>query len=337
MYKIVIIGCGLIAMSHVNAIKAIDEATLVGVCDVVEASAKRLGEACNVPAYTDCEAMLQQVRPDVAIIAVPTYYHKGYAQLCAKYRVNVLCEKPLERTIPDSQELIRSVEDADIVFMTAQVVRFWPGYVQIKKMVENGEVGQIYMAHLRRASSKAGQYGAWLFKPELGGGAMHDMLVHDVDFLRYLCGPFESCYANAAKDETGCYNHVMANILHKNGIHAVAEATMTMQTGYPFSFFILLSGSEATVEYRFSAGATIAERGGSECSFKIWRKDKGLETVEIDNYDVYEAQLRYFLDCCARHEQPQVVPHQDSLDVIRMIDHIHQSADTGRIWTMDEE
>ena len=100
---------------------------------------------------------------------------------------------------------------------------------------------------------------------------------------------------------------------------------------------ILLSGSEATVEYRFSAGATIAERGGSECSFKIWRKDKGLETVEIDNYDAYEAQLRYFLDCCARHEQPQVVPHQDSLDVIRMIDHIHQSADTGRIWTMDEE
>jgi len=337
MYRIVIIGCGLIAMSHVNAIKAIENAELVGVCDVVEASAKRLAESCGVPGYTDCEAMLKECKPDVAIIAVPTYFHKPYAELCAKYKVNILCEKPLERTIEAAEELIKIVEDADVIFMTAQVVRFWPGYVQIKEMMDKGEIGDLYMAHLRRASSKAGQYGAWLFKPELGGGAMHDMLVHDVDFLRYLCGPFESCYANASKDDTGCYNHVMANIVHKNGMHTLAEATMTMQKDYPFSFFIVLSGSKATVEYRFSAGATIAERGGSSCSFKIWREGTGLETYDIENYDAYEKQLRYFLELVEKHEQPGVVPHQDSIDVIRMIDHIHQSADTGRIFTMDED
>jgi predicted dehydrogenase len=331
MPNLCIIGCGLISRSHAKAIQAIAGARLLAVCDVVPEAAESLAREFAAKAYTGCEAMLREEKPDAAIICVPTYFHKPYTRLCAEHHVHVLCEKPLERTVPASEELIASVQASGIIFMTAQVVRFWPGYVQIKDMMDKGEIGDLYMASLRRASSRAGQYGKWLFEPELGGGAMHDMLVHDVDFLRYLCGPFKLCFANAVKDETGCYNHVIASIVHQNGARAIAEATMTMQTGYPFSFSILLAGTQATVEYRYSAGATIADRAGSLCEFKVWRRGAGLQHYEIENYDAYEKQLRYFLDCCAAGRQPAIVPHQDSLDVIRMIQAIHDSADSGEI------
>ena len=329
--KVVLIGCGLIARSHVEVLKKIDDADLVAVCDINENAVTTLAKECDCNAYTDAEEMLAAEEPDVAVICVPTFVHERYVKLCAENGIDVLCEKPLERSAETCQKLINDVEQAGIIFMTAQVVRFWPGYTLIKEMYEKGEIGDIYMMHLRLVSSRAGQYGQWLFNPELGGGAMHDMLVHDVDFLRHLAGPFKQCYANAVKDETGCYNNVMANIIHKNGAHAVAEVSFTMQTGYPFSFSIHIVGTKATVEYSYCAGATIAERGGTKSEMKVWYEGTGLKNIEIDDYDPYQKQMEYFLDCVRNKKQPEIITTNQSYDVIKMMDALHLSADTGNI------
>jgi predicted dehydrogenase len=278
--------------------------------------------------------MLDEIKPDMAIICVPTFVHEECVKLCTERHIHVLCEKPLERSVEACGRLLEAVKKSGVIFMTAQVVRFWSGYVEIKEMFDRGEIGDIYMMYLRRVSSHAGQYGQWLFKPELGGGAMHDMLVHDIDYLRYVGGPFESCYTNASKDDTGCYNNVMANVLFKNGIHAVAEVSFNMQTGYPFSFSVNIIGSKATIEYSYSAGATIADRSASKSAMKIWRKDKGLEEAALTPYDAYEKQLRYFIDCVKRNVKPEIVTPEQSYEVIAMIDALHRSADEKKIITL---
>ena len=329
--KIALIGCGLIAASHAGAIRAIDGVELAAVCDMNPEAAGRIAKEYGCAPYRDAAAMLAEAKPDAAVICVPTYVHGQYAKLCAERNVHILCEKPLERTAEACRALIDSVKAAGVVFMTAQVVRFWSGYVEIKKMFESGEFGEVHMMHLRRVSSRAGQYGAWLFDPKLGGGAMHDMMVHDIDFLRYVNGPFASCYANAKQDETGCYNNVMANIAHRNGTRAVAEASFTMPDGYPFSFSVRIVGTGATVEYGYSAGATIADRSGSKTEMKIWRKGKELETPTLAAYDAYERQMRYFVDCVENKRQPGIITPEESYEVIAAIDALHRSADTGEI------
>lgn len=329
--KFVLIGCGLIARSHADAIGRIADAELIAVCDNRPEPAEEMAREYQCRAYTDAECMLDEMKPDAAIICVPTFVHETYVAMCAKRKINVLCEKPLERHPDTCRKLIEEAKEAGIIFMTAQVVRFWAGYVDIKKMFESGELGEIYMMHLRRVSSRAGQYGQWLFNPELGGGALGDMLVHDVDFLRYAAGPFQSVYSNAKKDETGCYNNVMANIIHKNGIHAVAEVSFTQQTGYPFSFSVNIVGSKATVEYSYSAGATIADRSGSKCEMKIWRKDVGLETYKVQEYDAYQKQLEYYIDCLKEGRQPEIITPEQSYDVICMIEAVKESADKGQV------
>ncbi len=329
--KIVLIGCGLIADSHAGAVRSLEGARLVGACDEKSEAAERIARENGCPAYRDAAAMLEETKPDAAVICVPTFVHGHYAKLCAAKKVAILCEKPLERSAAACRSLLEAVRASGVVFMTAQVVRFWSGYVEIKEMFDRGEIGDVYMMRLRRVSSRAGQYGAWLFDPNLGGGAMHDMMVHDIDYLRYVAGPFASCYANAVKDETGCYNNVMANIIHRNGIHAVAETSFTMQTGYPFSFSVNIVGTKATVEYSYSAGATIADRSGSKTELKIWRKDSGPTTAALTPYDAYQRQMRYFLDCVRNRRQPEVITPEESYDVISLIDALHHSADTGEI------
>lgn len=329
--KFVLIGCGLIARSHADAIRRIEDAELVAVCDNRLEAAVSMEEEYGCKAYEDAEKMLDEMKPDVAIICVPTFVHEQYVAMCADRKINVLCEKPLERHPDSCKKLIEEVQKNGIIFMTAQVVRFWAGYVDIKKMFDNGELGDIYMMHFRRVSSRAGQYGKWLFDPNLGGGAWGDMLVHDVDFLRYLAGPFAQVYSNAVKDETGCYNNVMANIIFKNGIHAVAETSFTQQTGYPFSFSVNIVGSKATLEYSYHAGATIADRSGSECKMKIWKKGIGLEEQNVEEYDAYQKQLEYYISCVKAGKQPEIITPDQSYDVICMIEAIKDSADKGQI------
>jgi len=331
MYRVCIIGTGLISRSHAGALKAIENAELVAACDIVPEAAELFASTFDCKAYTDIEKMLDEEKPDFAIICTPTFLHYPQTKICVERNINVLCEKPLERE-PDRAFLLKeAVDKSGVIFMTGQVVRFWSGYVKIKEWYDAGELGEIKMAHLRRVSSLAGDYSPWLYTPDQGGGAMHDVLVHDVDFLRYLCGPFKQVYANAVKDHTGCYNHVIANIIHANGVHAIAEASMMMQTGYPFSFAITLTCTEATIEYKYHAGATITDRTGEFCEFKIWRKGIGVEEFTVDIYDAYETQLREFIACVEAGKQSDIMPISDSVEVIQAVDAIHQSADDGKI------
>ena len=123
----------------------------------------------------------------------------------------------------------------------------------------------------------------------------------------------------------------MANIIHKNGIQALAEVSFTMQTGYPFSFSVSIVGTKATVEYSYSAGATIADRKNSKSEMNIWRKNVGLEVKNIELYDAYKRQMEYFLNCVKENKQPEIITPEQSLEVITMIKALHRSADTGKI------
>ena len=335
--KFVMIGCGLIAGSHANAIKNCRDAYLAAVCGRRKETAGTFAMEHGCKAYTDVEVMLDEIRPDAAVICTPTYLHEKHVEQCAKRKIHVLCEKPLEKNPAACKRLLNVVKSQGIIFMTAQVVRFWTGYVELKEMFEKGQMGKIYMAHLRRVSHRSGQYSPWIFDPKLGGGAMGDMLVHDVDYLRYVIGPFQSVYAHAVKDETGCYNNVMANIVHKNGVHSLAEVSFTQQTGYPFGFSVDIAGSEATVEYQYSSGAsTLINRSGeapleSLCGMRIWKKGDGLETISIRQYDAYQKQMEYFIGCVQKGCQPENITPEQSYEVICMMDAIKRSADSSEV------
>ncbi len=334
--KIVIIGYGRIAANHIAAINRIDDVQIVGVCEHSEEKAAKASAELGCKGYYDAGEMLDELKPDAAVICVPTFSHEEYVTLCAKHGVAVLCEKPLTRTTGAAKRVIDAVKESGIIFMTAQVVRFWPGYVEIKNMIDNKELGDIYMIRFRRVTSRDDAVAKWLNMPKLGGGAIHDMLVHDIDYLRYICGPFESGFANATKDETGCYNNVMANILCKNGVHAMAEASFTMQTGYPFSFSVSIIASEATLEYDYHAGIRIADTDEAESNMKIWRKGKGLEVIKVEEDDAFYRQMKYFTDCVKAKTYPTLITPDETYEVIHMVDALHESAHSGNSVKLDE-
>ncbi len=242
-----------------------------------------------------------------------------------------LCEKPISLTVQDAVQILGAVRQTGILFMVAQVVRFWTGYSEIKTMADAGELGEVYMAFASRCSVMQAWGNNWLVNPELGGGAIQDMHVHDIDYLRYLLGPMDYLFCHAQKDETLCWNHAMTSIAYKNGAKAVAEAAFTMKDGYPFTMSLKIAATKATVEFNYRAGFNIGMRDAADSDMRIYRPGKEPLHVKPDLYDGYTRQLEYFLGCIERKAQPQRIPHEQNLEVIKAVCAAKESAEKQSI------
>ena len=95
-----IIGCGVIAPFHARAVAAVDEARLVAVVDEVPERAAKVGEEFGVEAMTDIDAFL--ARPDIQVVSlcVPSGLHGALGERAAAAGKHLLCEKPIEITLP---------------------------------------------------------------------------------------------------------------------------------------------------------------------------------------------------------------------------------------------
>ena len=331
-FQIAVFGCGMISKSHFKAIAQLPNAQVAAVAEILPDRAKETGERLGCPWYTDAEELLkEQPQVDACLLCLPTYLHSKYIALCASYGKAVLCEKPFTMTVAQAQNAVDAVARAKVPYMTAQVVRFWTGYREIKQMLDAGELGELYLAYFSRCSERQVWDNTWLYDPENGGGAMYDMMVHDVDYMNYLFGPAKSVYTLASKDDTHCYNNVFANITYESGVKAVAETAFNMHTGFPFSMYAKVMGARAAVELTYCAGYDINQRDGALAQLKIYREGQAPEIRDLEQYDPYAAEIAYFLQCIEEGRAPQVVTIDQSLDVIRTVNAIRQSADTGTV------
>lgn len=331
-YNIAIIGCGMIYKSHIRAIQQLPNAKCAAVSDINGDKARAAGESVGCPWFTDAAEMLEKMPEiDFCILALPTHIHYDYISLCAKYKKAVLCEKPFTITTEDAERTGKLIKDTGITYMTAQVVRFWTGYTEIKRMLEAGEFGELYMSYFSRCSERQAWDNKWLFDPRHGGGAMFDMMVHDIDFMNYLFGEADCVYALASKDETQCYDNVFASVTYKNGVKAVAETAFNMHTGFPFTMYAKVMGSLAAAELYYSAGYDINQRDGAVAELRIFREGKAPEIIKLEQYDAYAAEIGYFIDCLEKGEKPQVVTPEQSVEVIRLVNAIKESADTNTV------
>ncbi len=335
IFNIAIIGMGMISKSHINAINNLPNARCVAVVDIIEEKALNAGKSLNCPYFTDLEDMLKNVpQVEICIIASPTFLHAQYSELCLRAGKAVLCEKPLEMEVHKAQHLKNIVEETGSIFMTAQVVRFWTGYTKIKEMMDSGEIGDIYMSYFSRCSQLQRWDNNWLFDPSLGGGALHDMMVHDVDYMNYMFGNAKNVYSIASKDDTGCYSNVFASINYENGAKGVVETSFSMKNGYPFTMSAKIMGTKATIEYIYRAGFDINQRDGADLLLKIYKDGEKPQILQPEPYDAYTKQLEYFINCVENQKSPEIITISQSIDVLKTIAAIKESAETGSVITI---
>ena len=216
--KIGILGAGFMGSTHAAGWAATDAEIVGFVAKPGEAAAQQLAEQYNVQVYNDLETFLPHV--DVVDICTPTHLHYAMALKAAEAGKHIFCEKPLTRTLEESQALIDACKKAGVKLSVGHVVRFFPEFKQAKALVDSGQIGQLAVVRLARETfcpKKAEDN--WFVDFEKSGGVILDLMVHDFDYARWLAGDVETVYAKniLSANSVAQIDHALVILTHKNG------------------------------------------------------------------------------------------------------------------------
>jgi len=330
MQKVAIIGAGFVGAIHAKACLNSKLLDLEAICDANEEAGKKLAAECGCAYFSDAQSMLSKCDAAIVVICLPTFLHKQAILLAAGHGKHIVCEKPVVLTLEDIDEIISATKKAGVLFMAAQVIRFWPEYVAIKQMYDEGAFGDVKMVCASRLAQHP-NWASWHKDPNKSGGGLFDLHLHDIDAVYHMFGSPKRVYAVGWQSETGCYNHVVSTLTFKNGLSAVVEGGWDMTENYPFTMSFRIVGEAKTAEYTMSAGFNLEDIESSRRDLHVFENSKQPRRVNIDTgEDAYRSELEYFAGCVESNKPPAIITPEQSREVIGIMLAIQKSLETGR-------
>lgn len=197
-----IIGTGStvgIARNHILGLNQCSDIKLSAIYDIDEKQALRTYKECGLTDTVICKSWEELLEHSDAIgICLPNSLHVEYAVRALQAGKHVLIEKPVSTNAESLGELLEEEKKhPGQVAMVCFNYREFPIYQQIKKMLDAGDMGQIYRFHLQLGGNRIAnkQVGLeWrMDRRTSGAGAVSDFGCHLLDIIHYLlepcCGP----------------------------------------------------------------------------------------------------------------------------------------------------
>jgi len=186
-----VIGAGGIADRRtMPGIELAENAEIYAVMEVDMAMSESLKEKYNaVKAYDNEADLLTDPNVDAVYIASPVVYHKKQALMAADNNKHILLEKPIALTVEEGQEVIDYCKEKGVLLATGFMMRFHAYHQAMKKIVDEGKMGQIVSCRAQLTCWYPDIPGNWRqAKATSGGGALMDMGVHCLDLIQYITG-----------------------------------------------------------------------------------------------------------------------------------------------------
>ena len=203
--RIALIGCGRISKNHFDAIRKVDGLSLAAVCDIDAERAGRAGKEQGVPAYRSLDEMLRASETespfDIVAVCTPSGLHSAHGAAAAHAGKHVVTEKPMAISLTQADDLVHACDEAGVQLFVVKQNRLNPPVQLLKRAVDKGRFGRIYMANVTVRWQRPQEYydaepwrGTW----EFDGGAIMNQASHYVDLIQWLVGPVESVLAKTA-------------------------------------------------------------------------------------------------------------------------------------------
>lgn len=206
--RVALLGCGFIGSVHAPMLTK--AGFKLAVCaDQVSAKAERLAQQYGADTTTDAYEAIERDDVDVVCVATPTPIHKDLVVAAARAGKHILCEKPFTRTVDEAEEAAAEVEKAGVKLFPGHVVRYYQEFETIRKQIATGSVGNPGFIKLYRGGAAPVGEGNWYADYKQSGGVIFDLLIHDFDWVRYVCGSPKHVYANSLqRPDRMDYSHV---------------------------------------------------------------------------------------------------------------------------------
>ncbi|TXK84607.1 Gfo/Idh/MocA family protein [Paenibacillus sp. N3.4] len=320
--KVAVLGCGGLGRVHANMYAKMKDVELTGVCDQQLELALELSEETGALAYSSFEKMLEEAEFDVISIALPSFLHKTYTLQAAKAGKHVICEKPIALSLEDADQMIRCCDENNVRLFVGHVVRFFPDYVGMKRSLDSGKLGRACVAHASRIGGHPGKTKAWYNDLEKSGGVIVDLMIHDLDFLRWTLGEVKTVYALNRSDDQ--LDYALVTLQFKTGAVANVEANWGFPG--PFQTKAEIAGSEGIVMANSMKSSSLQIHKVSSASeasaFVTVPESPGFQSP-------YELELRHFI-ASIREGTEAIVSARDAYQALELALAARESVKTGK-------
>ena len=235
-----IIGAGAIAPFHAEAIANLNEATLVGICDVVEERARYLAEKFNAKMWcTDFRKLLEREDVDVVNLCLPPSFNEKIVSEAAKVRKHVIVEKPMALNVEQANSMISSCREANVKLGVIFPCRFSEDTRRIKKIIDEGKLGRLFMGNAFTNWFRTKEYyenASWRKTwAGQGGGVLMNQAIHSIDLLQWYMGPVRSIYGlmDTFLHDIEVEDSAVAILKFENGAMGVIQGTTAAFPGFP--------------------------------------------------------------------------------------------------------
>lgn len=220
-----IIGVGAMGREHASAINANPALKLAAVTDVQAKTGREVASEYGCKWFDSASEMIGSGEVDGIVIVTPHWQHAELAIAGLRAGLHVLCEKPLTVTVAQSDEVLEVAAGSPGIFAVVHQKRFEPAYLYARRLLDSGELGQIYRCSMIESAWRSEAYyqsspwrGTW--KGE-GGGVLLNQAPHILDRYAWLCGMPETLTArcDTSLHKIEVEDTASAILRHPNGAH----------------------------------------------------------------------------------------------------------------------
>lgn len=351
--KVGIIGTGWIAEAHLKAYQQCPDVEIVGMADLVpgkaEAFCEQYGEdKTKVHFYPSHKELIDNEELDCVSVCTYNATHAECTIYALEHGVNVLLEKPMCVTLEEAVAICKAEKASGKVLSIGFQPRFDPNMQMIKKIVESGELGEIYYIQTgggRRRGIPTPFGTSFIEKETAGLGALGDIGCYSLDMVLNAIGYPKPLTVSGYKSDFFGKSTKYSNKPEYADIFGVddfAAAFVRLEGGIILDFRI------AWAMHLDTSGDTIimGKNGGLRIpSTECWNGSIGgpmtiyhdvagkqVETIipELDNpNDNFYLKIRSFLDASMNGGEPPV-PSSQIIYNQAIIDGIARSSELGR-------
>lgn len=310
MRGVMIVGTGLIARFHAQAVKASSKLELRGFCGRTKEKAAALAAEFGGEAFDDLDAALAAPGTGLALVATASGAHDEAVFAAARHRVPVLVEKPIAITVARTDRMIAACRETRTPLGCIFQTRWSDEFRSLREKVAG--LGRLTFGGIRIPWWRTDEYytesswhGTWETD---GGGALMNQSIHMVDWLVALMPPVEDVKAFAA------------TLAHPMEAEDTVSAAIRFAGG-------ALGGVYATTA-SFPGRGKAMEITGTGGTAEVSDEGHGTSRPDALAYAQHQACFEAFADSLDGGA-PYPIPGEEARKSVDLIERIYRSAGIG--------
>ncbi|OJU15738.1 MAG: oxidoreductase [Clostridiales bacterium 43-6] len=352
--KIGIIGCGGIAKGkHMPALKKESaRVEMVAFCDIIPEKAEEAAKEFGTPdakVYTDYKELLADETIDVVHVLTPNRMHGPITVDSLYAGKHVMCEKPMAKTAADARAMVEAAKKTGKKLTIGYQNRFRPDSIYLKKLVDRGDLGEIYFAKAHAIRRRAvPTWGVFCNEYEQGGGSLIDIGTHALDITLWMMNNYKpkavmgTAFKKLGKQkETGnawgdwdtdnftVEDSAFGYITMEDGATIFLESSWALNTLEEGEAITTLCGTKAGADMRDELRINKSDMG-TLTTVKPNLSGKGVAFFSASNKKPSaDVECSQWIDCVLNDTDPVVLPEQ-ALVVTEILEAIYESNKTGK-------